>query len=162
MFKKLITSFKSPPNFFTPNYGAGIAYPRTYALTNGILILIVANGMIKGCRSKIRIIKHVNNYVLTLWRLCNRWHLSVCLLVCWFVCEQCKLKTYWWIFLKFSHIVYMWLSKSWLNFGDVNVTVAYFKATLKLMGLLSGWRSALYECNFLVADATERYMCTMW
>ena len=46
-----------------------------------------------------------------------------------FVCEQHNSKTYWWIFFKFSCIVYICLSKSWLNFGDANVTVAYFKAT---------------------------------
>ena len=73
---------------------------------------------------------------------------------CLFVSEQHNSKSYWWIFFKFSHIVYICLCKSWLNFGDANVTVAYFMAPLKFMGPLPGWRSALYEWNSLVLDAT--------
>ena len=83
-------------------------------------------------------------------RLCNRWHLSVCV----FVSEQRNLKTYWWIFFKFSYIVYICLSKSWVNFGVSNVTVA----TLKFMRPLPGRRSVLYECNSL---AINHILCSI-
>ena len=68
--------------------------------------------------------------------LSNRWCLSVCLFVTLLTCEQRNQKIYCWIFFKFSHIIYICLSKSRLNFGDANVTVAYFKATLRFMGPL--------------------------
>ena len=55
---------------------------------------------------------------------------------------------------KFSYIVYISVSKSWLNYGDANVTVAYFKATLNFMGPLPGRRSVLYEYNSLVHKIT--------
>ena len=50
---------------------------------------------------------------------------------------------------NFAHCPHMLKSKSWLNFADVNVTVAYFKATLKFMGPLSWRRSALCEYSSL-------------
>ena len=84
------------------------------------------------------------------WRLCNRWRLSVCLLVTSFFVNSVTQKPFWWIFFKFSHIVYICLSKSWLNCGDANVTVVYFKVTLNFMGPLPRRRFAFYECNFLV------------
>ena len=82
-------------------------------------------------------------------RLCNRWHFSVC----FFLSEQRNSLTYWWILFNFSHIIHICLSKSWLHFGDVNVTIAYFKATLAFMGPLPGRRSALSECNYLVFNS---------
>ena len=83
-----------------------------------------------------------------LQRLCNRWRLSIspsiCLLASLFVCcGQPSSKTFWWIFFKFSHIFHICLSKSWLNFGDLSLTVAYFNATLKFMGPLARRRSTL-------------------
>ena len=68
-------------------------------------------------------------------RLCNRWRLSVRLLVCMFVKSVIQ-KLIDRFSSKFSHIVYIRLSKSWLNVGDANVTLAYFKSTLKFMGPL--------------------------
>ena len=86
----------------------------------------------------------------------------VCLSICLFVCEQHNSKSYWWIFFQFSNIVHKCLSKSWLNFGDVNVTVAYYKATLKFMGPLAWRRSALCECNSLVATTNQTIMTFTW
>ena len=85
--------------------------------------------------------------------------IGVCLLVSLFfslfVSEQHNSKTYGWIFFKFSHIVYIIICLSKIsdkNFADVNVTVAYSKATLKFMGPLPGRRSVFYECNSIVGD----------
>ena len=95
-------------------------------------------------------------------RFCNRWCLSVCPSVSFFVCEQHNSKTYWWIFFQFSHIVYICLSKRWINFGNANVTVAYFKATLYFMGPLPGQRSALYEGNSLVSNISSYIGLCIW
>ena len=70
------------------------------------------------------------------------------LFVCVFISEQHNLRSYWWIFFKFSPIVHICLSMSSLNFGDF--TIAYFKAVLKLIDPLAWRRSALCECNSLV------------
>ena len=52
--------------------------------------------------------------------------------VCPFVLdEQHNYITYWWNLFKFSAIVHICLSKSWLNFRDVIVTVTDFKIILK-------------------------------
>ena len=75
---------------------------------------------------------------------------SLCLFLCFFLFEQRNLLTYWGIFVEVSNIIYICLRKSWLHFGDVNVTVAYFKIALKFMGPLPRRRSELYECNSLV------------
>ena len=72
---------------------------------------------------------------------------GVCPSVCLLVCEEWNSKTSRWIFFKFSHIVHIMLSNRWLNFVDVNVTIAYFKITLKFMGPLA-WRGfVLCECK---------------
>ena len=45
-----------------------------------------------------------------------------------------------------------------IKFGDVNVTVAYSKATLKFMGPLAWRRSALCECYSLPTIAIKRFV----
>ena len=57
----------------------------------------------------------------------------VCLLVCLLVCNSKKKWQDFHIF-KFPSIVHICLINSW--FGDVNVTVTYFKAILKFFGPL--------------------------
>ena len=58
--------------------------------------------------------------------------------------------------------------KSWLNFVDANVTVAYFQATLKFICPLPRRRSTLYDCNPLVLKGSSLYAfvvtpaCSHW
>ena len=62
------------------------------------------------------------------------------LFICFFLSEQRNSLTYCWIFFSFSHIVHICLSKSWLHFGDVNVTIACFEATFY----------KIYELNYFM------------
>ena len=70
-------------------------------------------------------------------RLCNHWRLFVRL----FVCEQHNSKTYLWISFKFSHIVHIYLSNSWLNFGSPNWP--NFEVLTKIWQKFSPWISIL-------------------
>ena len=84
---------------------------------------------------------------------------SVCLSVFFFLSERRNSLTYWWIFCNFSHIIHICLSKSWWHIWDVNVIIAYFKATLTFMGPRPGRRSAFYECNSLVVYVSLTFHC---
>ena len=49
--------------------------------------------------------------------------------VCFLVSEQRNSKIYWCIFFTFSLIVYIWLSKSWLNCGNINLLLPTLRAS---------------------------------